>query len=508
MGRVIAWGAAGLLWVVLVGCGSDSSEQPRLNEVREARAPNVLFISVDDLRPSLGCYGDERAVTPRIDALAARGLLFERAYCQMAVCQPSRAAVLSGLRPETTGVMDLGSDYRERLPDLVALPQLFKNAGYTTLALGKVHHGGGELDDARSWSSPPWRPARWQRHYGMQSTRDELARLQAEAAASNDPIESRRVRFFAWEAPDVADDELGDGLIAAEAVRLLEKHRDEPLFLAVGFLKPHLPFVAPKRYWDLYPEGSMGRDPRVEPPVGAPDFALLNSLELRAYWNVPDEGPIDDATIENLVRGYYACTSFVDAQVGKLLDALERFELDDDTIVVLWGDHGWHLGDLGIWGKHTNYELATRSPLIVHVPGRGTPGSRSRALVELVDLYPTLAELCGLAAPTNLEATSFAPLLDDPARAWKRGAFHLYPRGVPGVGSVTGRAVRTDRFRLVEWTGDDSDFLVRELYDFEGAGETANVAGSPELAEEEAELVELLRGGWRAALPAPESGSR
>lgn len=485
------------LAIAFLGCGRGEPDAGT-PAARPARGPNVLFISVDDLRPALGCFGDERARTPRIDELAAGGVAFQRAYCSMAICTPSRASVLTGMRIETHRVADTTTNYRAALPEHVVLPELFLRAGYKTYSLGKVQHGQGELDDPRAWSEPPWRPERWQRYYGAQETRDAIARLEEEAREH--PVEQHRVRFFAWEAPEVDDGELGDGLIAARAIELLERHKDEPFFLAVGFLKPHLPFVAPKQYWDLFPPGSLAPDEPRAHPAGAPDFTRRNSMEVRAYWNVPDSDEFDPETIDHLLRGYYACTSFIDAQVGRLLDALERLGLAENTVVALWGDHGWHLGDLGLWGKHTNYERAVRSPLIVRAPGRGVQGARSQALVELGDLYPTLAELCGLSAPANLESTSLVPLLEDPARPWKRAAFHLYPRHVPGVGELVGRAVRTDRYRLIEWTDASREFRVRELYDYQGPGERRSLAGDPELAEVEDELARLLRRGWRAAL--------
>lgn len=492
-------------WILLagtaVGCGAeDAREQERAQEVSR-RPPNVLFVIVDDLRPALGCFGDERAITPHIDRLAAEGVVFRRAYCQLASCAPSRATVLSGLRPETHGVIRRAISYRTSRPDLVALPELFLRAGYWTAALGKVHHGLGALDDLRAWSDPPWRPPLWQRHYGSEETRSAAERLAEEARAEEDPIETQRTKHFAWEAPEVGDEELGDGMIAAKAIELLEAHRDRPFFLAVGFLKPHLPFVAPRRYWDLYPAGSLAPDPQAEAPEGAPSFALTRSEELRAFWNVPDEGDFDAETRAKLVHGYYACTSYVDAQVGRLLDALVRLELEESTIVVLWGDHGWHLGDLGLWGKHTNYERAVRSPLVVRVPGAKARGAHSDALVELVDLYPTLAELCGLDAPADLEGASFAPLLEEPGAPWKRAVFHLFSRAAPEVGDAVGRAVRTERWRLVEWRAPERDIRALELYDYAGPGERQNLADRPESAEVLAELSALLEAGWRAALP-------
>ena len=491
-----------MLLIALAACdGSNEPSARRAPSSSGGPAPNVLFVIVDDLRPALGCFGDERAITPNIDRLAADGMVFRRAYCQLASCGPSRATVLTGLRPESHGVIRRSVTYRRLRPDLVALPELFRLSGYWTTALGKVHDRMGALDDPRAWSEPPWRPSRWQRYYGSEETRSEVERIEEEAEAAEDPTEALRTKHFATEAPDIDDGELGDGMIAAKAIEVLEANRDRPFFLAVGFLKPHLPFVAPKRYWDLFPEGALAPDPQREPPRGAPSFANPDSSELRAFGDVPDEGPIPADVEARLVRGYYACASYVDAQVGRVLDALERLDLAQNTIVVLWGDHGWHLGDQGTWGKHTNYERATLSPIVVRVPGVEPRARSCDAIVELVDLYPTLAELCGLEAPADLEGTSLAPLLRDPDAPWKRAAFHVFPRDVPGEGSGLGSAVRTERWRLVEWTAEGSEFRARELYDYAGEGERVNLAERPESAAVVAELEALLRSGWRAALP-------
>lgn len=482
------------LVLLLAGCTKGGAE--------EAHRPNVLLVIVDDLRPALGCYGDSRARTPNLDGLARQGILFRRAYCSQATCHPSRAALLTGRRPESLGVFDTHTGYRERVPNLVALPELFLRAGYRTEALGKVHHGHGSLDDLRAWSVKPWRPDRWQRWYGRPETLEAIERLRREAAQSHDQREMLRQRFFAVEAPDLPEDEFPDGRIAAEAIRRLEAMGKQPFFLAVGFLKPHLPFVAPKRFWDLFPPGSLAPDPRRRRPRGAPDLAFTNSAEVRAFWSVPDEGPIEGAVAEELVRGYYACAAFVDAQIGRLLEALERTGHADDTIVVVLGDHGWHLGDLGEWGKNTNFELATRSPLLMRIPGRAG-GRTIEAVVELVDLYPTLAELCGLDPPEGLEGRSLVPLLEGQGAGWPDAALHVYRRGV-GPQAIMGRAIRTRRSRLVEWRSTDGALVAVELYDDQGRGEDENVAEDPSYAEERRRLSERLANGWRGIVGKPD----
>lgn len=477
--------------VLAAACGGapgDPTREPPLN---------VLFFSVDDLGVDLGCYGSRGARTPRIDQLAAEGVTFTRAYCQQAVCGPSRASMLTGCRPDTTGVVTLKGDFRDALPEHVTLPEHFKRHGWTTYALGKVHHGHGELDDARSWSKPCWRPPLWQRSYVLPENRALVERRAAEEA--DDPYYIPRVVLS--ESAPAEDSAYPDGLIADEAIRFLREEGDEPFFLVVGFLKPHVPFIAPERYWDLHPLEEQELPSR-EAPAGAPAFARHASPELRSYEDIPDRRDFTPEEQRSFLRGYRACASFVDAQIGRVLDALEEQGLAERTVVVVWGDHGWHLGDLGMWGKHTNYESATHAPLILRVPSGQGAGARSAALVEFVDLYPSLAELCRLPAPSGVEGTSLAPLLSDPDRRWKSAAFSQFPRPVPGKGLATGHSLRTDRYRLVEWSVPGQEQRILELYDYDaGPFEQRNLAADPEYAELRESLLQELHAGWEAAVP-------
>lgn len=417
--------------------------------------PNLLFICVDDLKPALSAYGDTFAKTPNIDRFATRGVLFERAYCNQAVCAPSRNALMTGLRPQTLGIYDLATNFREARPDAVTLAQHFKKAGYRTEAMGKIFHvGHGNHDDSASWSVPHFQPK----------------------ASTYVHPEETGTRGAPYERVDVPDDTYVDGQIANEAVQRLRaaKDRSEPFFIAVGFIRPHLPFCAPKKYWDLHDRNALPLAPRRTPPDGAPKFAPTNWVELRNYSGIPAEGPLDDTMQRTLVHGYQAAVSYADAQIGRVLAALDETGLAAHTIVVLWGDHGWHLGDHGMWCKHTNYEQAARIPLIIAAPGiQG--GVKTRALVETVDLYPTLAELAGLAAPGGLDGKSFAGLLRDPASKARESITHVYPR----PGGLLGRAIRTERYRLVEWKqpGSPADTAVCELYDYQNDPlETRNLA--------------------------------
>jgi iduronate 2-sulfatase len=439
------------------------------------RKPNVLFIAVDDLKPLLGCYGDKRVQSPHFDQLAARGVLFERAYCNQAVCAPSRNALLTGLRPQTLGVYDLGTNFRKAAPNAVTLPQTFRNAGYRTEAAGKIFHvGHGNHEDPASWSVPHWQAKTVA--YALEESRARGV-TREEALFSNSSASVQKLpRGPAFEAADVADDGYPDGVLANEAIRRLRAAKekpDEPWFMAIGFLKPHLPFCAPKKYWDLYDPAKFELPALRTPPEGAPSFAPTNWGELRQYSDVPATGALSDAQARRLIHGYHAAVSYVDAQLGRVIAALDELGLAQNTIIVLWGDHGWHLGDHGQWCKHTNYEEATRIPLIVVAPGAAA-GSRTASLVESVDIYPTLCELAGLSAPPAVEGKSFASLLRNPGAATKDAVFHVYPRG-----DRLGRAVRTTTHRLVEWKkpGEPAENAVLELYDYEqDPTETKNVA--------------------------------
>ena len=466
-----------------------------------AAEKNVLFIAVDDLKPALGCYGDPHAKTPAIDRLAARGTVFERAYCMQAVCAPSRNAVLTGLRPETLGIYDLGTNFRLRAPTVKTLPEWFKEHGHASHGLGKIFHvGHGNREDPISWSVP---------HVQEQSIEYVLPESRAattreEALFANAPGDANSLeKGAAFERADVPDEAYADGRITAAAIERLRgfKKTGERFFLAAGFLKPHLPFCAPARYWDLHDPATLPlADTRV-PPQAAPPFAPQFGNELRNYAGIPERGDLPESLERSLVHGYYAAASFMDAQVGRLLEELDALGLADDTIIVLWGDHGWHLGDHGMWCKHTNYEQATRAPLIVVAPGqRG--GQRSAAIVEFVDIYPTLCDLAGIPRPAHLQGESLVPLLDEPASPTRKTAFQVYPRKVKNLGPLLGHAVRTDRWRYVEWRQNGGGVAARELYDMrEDPLETVNVAADANRADVVAEHAALL--ATRLAVPPP-----
>jgi len=452
---------------------------------------NVLFIAVDDLRPHLGCYGHNEVITPNMDRLAARGMVFERAYCQMAICMASRASLLSGYRPDKGEIFKNGPLYKH-VPDALPLNQHFLNHGYETVTIGKIYHH--KSDERRGWSREAFHAkGGWT---GRGYLTPEAVALVREFDEKH-PNASRKGMGPACECADVPDNAYEDGLAADRAVEELNRLQDRPFFLAVGFHKPHLPFNAPKKYWDLYREEDIRPADNPYAPKNAPKDALTDWGELRGYHGIPESGPLPDDLARRLIHAYRACVSYTDAQIGRVLDELDRLNLRENTIVVLWGDHGWKLGEHGMWCKHTNFELDTRSTLLVSAPGMKAPGARTRALTEFVDVYPTLCDLAGLDKPAHLEGASFAPLLDDPARTWKGAAYSQYPRG-----TIMGYSVRTERHRYTEWRRiGEKDVKARELYDHEkDPDENQNVAEEKENREIVERHSELLKRGF-ATIP-------
>ena len=465
---------------------------------------NVLFIAVDDLRPELGCYGKEYIKSPNIDRIAARGMVFNRAYCQQAVCSPTRSSLLTGTRPDTTKVWDLETHFRTALPEVVTLSQHFKQHGYFVQGMGKIYHGG--FDDPPSWSVP-WQGAKAV-PYGLPENRAlnqqkvagepdaNAAKKKAGKAAGKGP------RGPAFESADVPDNTFTDGKIAQLAVATLGElsKKPEPFFLAVGFIRPHLPFVAPKKYWDLYDPAQIKLATNPFRPRSAPDYAVLPGGELRSYHGIPT-GRIPDDLARQLKHGYYASVSYMDTQVGRVLDELDRLGLRENTIIILWGDHGWKLGEHDAWCKHSNVENDTNAPLLLSVPGMKNAGAHTDSIVEFVDIYPTLSELAGLPLPAHLEGTSLAPVLGDPAARVKTAAFSQYPRSVKGT-QLMGYSMRTERYRFTRWVhrNDHAKVDAVELYDEQiDPQENQNIANDSKNAALVAQLTEQWRAGWRGA---------
>ncbi len=426
--------------------------------------PNVLFIVADDLRAN---YGDPIAHTPNLNRLAARAVTFRRAYAQYPVCNPSRVSFLTGLRPETTGILGNNTFFREKLPDVVTLPQLLRGNGYFTASLGKIFHRGLTMEDKRA----DWADEKSFAHVGIYDATAIGGRGEGRRLAGDEAPWCR------WLAAEGTDEDQADGQIAAEAVRLIEQKRDAPWFIGAGFHKPHDPFVAPKKYFDLYP---LEKIPLAADPAGrSPE---IESAIPKAYGNF---AKFTDRERREFKRAYLAGVSFMDAQVGKLLDALDRNGLWERTIVVFLGDHGYHLGERGWWNKNTLFEWSARAPLLIAAPGMKA-GAAADGLAELLDLYPTLVDLIGVQAPHRLEGRSLRPLLRDPRARGKEAAFTIVMRG-----RIRGRTVRTDRWRYTEW---DAGAAGVELYDHRrDPGEFRNLAGDAAYANEARSLKAMLK---------------
>ncbi|HEX5731668.1 MAG TPA: sulfatase [Blastocatellia bacterium] len=427
---------------VLAHCGSSA-----LPKATTLTRPNVLIITADDLSAILGCYGNPIIKTPNIDRLAARGMLFERAYCQYALCNPSRTSMLSGRRPETTAVFTNTIDPRTSIGDVPFLPEFFKQWGYFTARVGKIAHG--KYEDSVNWDV--------EKSSGDNETQDCPFRRDS------------RFHLPCWEANDHNDEDEPDGKTARQIVKLIEEHQGKAFFIAAGFIQSHLPFSAPKKYFSLYP----------------PDSIVLTEELTR------NEKP--DRKEREAIAAYYACISFIDAQVGVIIEALERLNLFDNTIVVFMSDHGLHMGEQGwLARKRTLFEADTRVPLIIAAPAKQANAVSSR-LVELVDLYPTLTALCGLPAPEGLEGTSIVPLLDEPDRPWKKAAFtSKLINGKPTF------SVRTEQFRYIaSHTGSG------KLYDHQSdPQERTNLVKDRRYRETVAEMKRIVLEGWRKAVPA------
>ena len=445
--------------------------------VAAADRPNVLFVAVDDMNNDLGCYGHPFVKSPNIDRLAARGVRFDRAYCQFPLCSPSRSSLLTGLRPDTTRVFDLHYHFRQGLPDIVTLPQLFGQQGYHVARVGKMYHYGNPGDIGTSGLDDP---ASWQEIVNP-AGRDKTA-LEPDII-NYTPQRGLGSSMSFLSDKQGTDVEHTDGKVATEAIRLMRENRDRPFFLGVGFYKPHCPWVTPANYFALY---SMDR--MALPPL-APDLAdTVPEAALMSTRPWPYLGVTADQARECKLA-YYAAISFVDAQIGRVLDALDELKLRDKTIVVFWSDHGYHLGEHGLWFKQSCFEESTRVPMIIALPDGRSGGRGCERTVELVDLYPTLADLAGLPAPAGVQGYSLRPLLDAPDAAWTHPAFtQVERRGFPG------HSVRTDRWRYTEW--DDGAKGV-ELYDHAAdPQELHNLAADPKFAATVAEMKALVKGNW------------
>ncbi|WP_422080394.1 sulfatase [Ulvibacterium sp.] len=513
------------------------------------KKPNVLFIAVDDLRPELGAYGSKIAITPNLDALAGEGLLFENAYCQQAICSPSRASLMTGARPETIGVIENYTYFRDANPHIITLPQHFRNNGYETVYAGKIYHGK-FTDSALSWSRQPavdkvrFKKPDYPGAYALKENQEIYKKNQAVIRAKYSSVSHYALgRGPAYESADVPDHAYIDGYhteLAMATVKDLVEDDNRPFFLGLGFRLPHLDWNVPKKYWDLYNREEIPMAKHTMAPKNGAAMGLHASFELRVRHGIPKSGPIDGKLARTLKHAYLASVSYVDAQIGKMIAVLEENGVRDNTIIIVWSDHGWHLGDMGVWGKATNYEIATRVPLILWTPDmpEETRGKKTNALVELIDMYPTLSELAGLEIPGHLEGQSFVPLIKNPQKEWKKAVFSQFPSPAlrewaanpltaemretyfgPLIEEVEGRIIeqqedswnrdlfendlmgysmRTDQYRFVAWKDRKSPKakpIYVELYDHKlDPDETTNIADeNPDLVNR---LISQMEDGW------------
>ena len=536
-----------LLSTLIVSCNNK-----KVAENKTAKKPNILFIAIDDLRPEIGVYGSDLAVTPNLDAIASDGLMFERAYCQQAICSPSRASLMTGARPETINVIENFTYFREANPDIITLSQHFKANGYEATHTGKIYHKPGFADGELSWSRKPAydkmtvERSKTPGGFALPENQEMFRKSREEMIAKYGPNAPRNGlgKGPAYENADVPDTFYEDGYNAELAILtmkdMIEKNPDKPFFLGMGMKKPHLDWLAPKKYWDLYNREDIKLTTQTEAPKNGAAMGLHPSFELRARYGIPKKGDIDDELAKTLKHAYLASVSYIDAQIGKMIDALDEAGLRENTIIMVWSDHGWHLGEMGIWGKATNYEISARVPLMIWTPDmpKGSRGKSSKALVELVDMYPTLSELAGLDLPKHLEGQSFAPLIENPDKEWKQAAFTQFPtpalrewaanplsKGMretyfgPLIEEVEGKikdqqkekwdrefyenylmgyAMRTDRYRFMVWRDyrdPKAEPVFFELYDHENdPNETVNIADeNPELVKE---LLVQFNKGW------------
>ncbi len=496
-----------------------------------ADRPNVLFICVDDLRPELGCYGNREIKTPHLDEFSKNATIFTQAYCQTAVCAPSRASVMTGYRPDTTRVWDLKGKFRVNMPDVVTMPQHFHKYGYYTVSMGKIFHN--HMPDRVSFDEPDLRPKKYmtpdmidrepESFYHDESLKQELVRVRQRRLAKNPNAYADGWAYGrSTESFDAPDNEFYDGAqtyLALDTLRRLKK-KGQPFFLALGYYRPHLPFVAPKKYWDLYDRDGLSMADNPFLPRHSPIMAMNSAYELKGCYDLehvkhPSASKLTEEEARLLKHGYYASVSLVDACIGKLVRGLAQLGLDKNTVVVIWGDHGWKLGEHGSWCKQTNYDIDVRVPLMIRVPGLSTTASRCNRLVELVDLFPTLCDVAGIGIPDDMEGTSFKPLLLDAELDWKSAAFsqfHRNPRVTPDGRRYMGYSIVTLGYHYVEWRywnnieGTAGDIAAIELYDRKAdPDENTNIAmlgGNSRTVEQ---LSRQLKRGWRSAVPRQQS---
>ena len=510
-----------LLILCSVCCTQQSTTTTKKN-------PNVLFISIDDLRPTLGVYGDKTAITPHIDQLASEGTTFRQTFTQAAVCAPSRASLMTGVRPDSTRVWHLGNKFREINPAAVTMPQHFAEHGYHTVNLGKIFHN--YMPDSISWHEPDLRPARYKRKDWLKRDGETFyisdAVHKSQVIKRDSLLKLRPVRYAdgwntgpAWEAAEVHDTMYYDGAQNELTKKTLTRlaSMDKPFYMGLGYFRPHLPFTAPKKYWDLYDRDKIPVANNPSVPTKAPNHTMNSMYELRHYDGFGHIGHPQSAyrmnadTAKILKHGYYASVSYVDQLLGDVVAHLKELDIYENTIIILWGDHGWKLGEHNSFGKMTNYNIDLEVPMIIRYPGQKNPGAQTFALTELIDMFPSLCEIAGIETPDYMQGTSFVPLINNPKQEWKSAAFsqfHRRPRHAADGGRYMGYSINTPEHHYIEWylwnpkTGLRGELQNKELYDRKAdPTETTNIANQENNQELVARLSQQLSDGWQKAKP-------
>ncbi|MFT5724556.1 MAG: iduronate 2-sulfatase [Bacteroidia bacterium] len=514
------------LWIFTCTLLLNSCKQPK----QDTKKLNVLFISIDDLGPNLGVYDNPYIVSPNIDAFAKKGTTFRNTYCQAAVCAPSRASLMSGLRPDSTRVWHLGDKFRNLHPEMITMPMHFKTNGYHTVCIGKIFHN--YMPDSISWDEPDLRPSRYLRPDWLKRDGETFyvnAETERKQKIKRDSIIILRPNYYAdgwnngpaWEIEDVHDTMYFDGAQTELAKKTLTRlaAQDQPFYMALGYFRPHLPFAVPKKYWDLYHPDSIPLASNPFVPRLSPVMTMNSMYELRGYDGFkhikhPTEYTMSEDTARILKQGYYASVSYIDAQFGKILKHLDDLGIADNTVIIVWGDHGWKLGEHNGWCKQSNYNIDIHVPMIVYSPRIKGQGKQTFEITELIDMYPSLCELARIEAPSYLQGSSFVPLIKDPEQTWKSAAFsqfHRRPKVTPDGKRYMGYSIKTKAYHYVEWyywdhiKGERKAYVTNELYDSSSdPDENQNEAQNTAYEQIAKDLSEQLKAGWRAALP-PQS---
>lgn len=509
-----------LFTLLIASCNTAKEESP-------IKKPNVLFISIDDLGPNLGAYDNPYIVSPNLDEFASHGMTFRRTYCQAAVCAPSRASLMSGLRPDSTRVWHLGDKFRKLHPNMVTMPMHFKSNGYHTVCIGKIFHN--YMPDSVSWDEPDLRPLQYLRPEWLKRDGETFyinEETQRKQEIRRNELVKKRPNYYAdgwnngpaWEWEDVHDSMYFDGAQTELARRTLTRlsKQEEPFYMALGYFRPHLPFAVPKKYWDLYNRDSLPLASNPFVPEQSPVMTMNSMYELRGYDGFkhikhPTEFTMNEDTARTLKHGYYASVSYVDAQFGKIIQHLKDLDIYDNTIIIIWGDHGWKLGEHNGWCKQSNYNIDIHVPMIICSPKQANPGKQTFEITELIDMFPSLCDLAEIDQPDYLQGESFVPLIENPEREWKKAAFsqfHRRPKVTPDGKRYMGYSIQTKEYHYVEWyywdniAGERGDYVTAELYDnSDDPDENKNIAYLDENKGIVTDLSTKLKAGWRSALP-------